>query len=87
MAEMYDTFNKIQADRLAGSYATEEEYNNAIAAAKDYYYKKLSEYSSQYSIALGIDSNIASEAWSKDFNDMIDTTGSWKEKVDTYLSG
>ena len=87
MAEMYDTFNKIQADRLAGSYATEEEYNNAITAAKDYYYKKLSEYSSQYSIALGIDSNIASEAWSKDFNDMIDTTGSWKGKVDNYLTG
>jgi hypothetical protein len=70
---------------MDGVYKTEEEYNNAIAAAKEYYYEKLERYSSQYTIAINADSAIAAESWSGDFQLMQTATSTWKSNVDTYL--
>jgi hypothetical protein len=41
MSEMTETLNQIQTDYLEGNYATEEEYHNAMAEAKAYYFEKL----------------------------------------------
>jgi hypothetical protein len=87
MQEMYDAFGTIQENYINGSYASEEEYNNAMAEAKEHYYAKIQNYSSLYQFALTSDSAIAQEAWSSDFSQMVTDTSSWKSSVDLYLSG
>jgi hypothetical protein len=54
-------------------------------AAKEFYYKKLEQYSSLYATAVTVDSNIVADAWSTDFANMIYDTENWKDKVNGYL--
>ena len=49
-----------------------------MAATKEYYYNKLKQYSSLYSIALTTDSAVVTDAWSSDFNNMIYKTDEWE---------
>jgi len=48
-----------------------------MAAAKDYYYQKLQDYSSLYSVAVSTDSRVVADAWSTDFSSMIYDTDTW----------
>jgi hypothetical protein len=86
MSEMYDTLKELQTQYLEGAFDNEEEYNNAVAEAKKYYYEKLEQYSSLYSVALTTDSRVVADAWSTDFNEMIYKTDEWKAKVDEYTA-
>jgi hypothetical protein len=38
---MYSTLTDLQSQYLSGAFESEEEYNNAVTAAKEYYYEKL----------------------------------------------
>jgi hypothetical protein len=38
---MYDTITNLQNQYLSGAFGSEEEYNKAVMAAKEYYYAKL----------------------------------------------
>jgi hypothetical protein len=38
---MYDTLTELQTQYLEGGFESEEEYNAAVLAAKEYYYEKL----------------------------------------------
>jgi hypothetical protein len=71
---------------LSGSYATEEEYQNAMMEAKQYYFDKLQSYSQLYGVAVSTDSNIVSEAWSTGFADMTTKTDTWSQAVNTYMA-
>lgn len=85
MNEMYDDITEIQKQKLEGIFETEEEYQNAMAATKEYYYNKLKQYSSLYSIALTTDSAVVTDAWSSDFNNMIYKTDEWEQAVNKYI--
>ena len=50
MQEMYDTLADIQQRHLDGEYETEAEYHAVMEEAKAYYYQKLQDYSSLYSV-------------------------------------
>jgi hypothetical protein len=81
---MYDTLTELQTQYLDGAFATDKEYQDAMTAAKKYYYEKLEQYSSLYTVALGTDARVVSDAWSTEFNDMIYNTENWKTKVTEY---
>ena len=85
LQEMYDKLAEIQQQRLDGYFQTEQEYEDAILAAKEFYYKKLEQYSSLYTTAVTVDSNIIADAWSTDFANMVYDTENWKDEVNHYL--
>ena len=85
MAEMYDTMTSIQEQYLDGAFESEEEYHRAMEEAKSYYYQKLQNYSSLYSVALTTDSRVVKDAWSTDFSDMIYSTDQWMRNVINYV--
>jgi hypothetical protein len=87
MQEMYDTLTDLQTQYLEGAFESEEEYQNAIADAKQYYYEKLENYSRLYSIALSTDSQVAADAWTTEFAAMTQETGKWMNSVNEYLIG
>jgi hypothetical protein len=82
---MYDTLTDLQEQYLEGAFESEEEYHAAMEAAKEYYYEKLKQYSELHAIALVTDSRVINDAWSSDFNDMIQNTEVWKDKVNEYV--
>ena len=83
--EMYDTLTDLQQQYLSGAFESEEEYHNAVTAAKEYYYAKLEEYSDLHSIAIAADTRVIEDAWSSEFNTMINSTEIWKKKVNEYV--
>lgn len=83
--EMYDTLTDLQQQYLSGAFESEEEYHNAVTAAKEYYYAKLEEYSDLHSIAIAADTRVIEDAWSSEFNTMIGSTETWKNEVDRYV--
>ena len=85
LSEMYDTLTDLQNQKLEGMFESEQEYQDAVAAAKEYYYQKLADYSSLYSVALTTDSNVVADAWSTDFSDMMYQTEDWKTAVNDYI--
>jgi hypothetical protein len=87
MAEMYDTLGSLQEQYLNGAFESEEEYNKAMEAAKQYYYQKLQDFSSMYSVALTTDSRVVADAWSTDFSGMIYDTDHWMSEVNRYVAG
>jgi hypothetical protein len=87
MAEMYDTLGSLQEQYLNGAFESEEEYNKAMEAAKQYYYQKLQDFSSMYSVALTTDSRVVADAWSTDFSGMIYDTDRWMNEVNKYVAG
>ena len=83
---MYDTLTDLQSQYLEGAFESEEEYHAAVEAAKQYYYEKLEQYSSLHAVALTTDTRVINDAWSADFNDMMDKTEVWKEAVNSYVT-
>jgi hypothetical protein len=81
---MYDTLTSIQEAWLNGEIATQEEYDRQMLAAQEYYYQKLEDYSSLYTVAVTTDTRVVKDAWSSGFSDMIYKTETWKEAVNTY---
>lgn len=84
LQEMYDTLTSIQEAWLNGEIATQEEYDRQMLAAQEYYYQKLEDYSSLYTVAVTTDTRVVKDAWSSGFSDMIYKTETWKEAVNTY---
>ena len=87
MAEMQDSLTQIQSDYLAGSFVSEEEYQNAVAESKAYYFEKLRGYADLYNTALSADSSIAAEAWSTNFSTMFQSTEELESAVSNYMTG
>ena len=85
LSEMYSTLTDLQSQYLSGAFESEEEYNNAVTAAKEYYYEKLEQYSSLHAVALTTDSRVIEDAWSTQFSTMVYSTESWKNSVNTYV--
>jgi vacuolar-type H+-ATPase subunit E/Vma4 len=84
--EMYSTLRDLQQQYLSGAFESEEEYNTAVAEAKQYFYEKLEQYSSLHSIALETDSRVIEDAWSSQFSTMVYSTEDWKRNVEDYVS-
>lgn len=87
LAEFYDTMTELQTQYLNGEFENEEEYQAAMESSRKYYYEKLQQYSSLYSIALTTDGRVVKDAWSTQFQDMTLNTGKWMESVDAYVEG
>lgn len=83
---MYDEFNTIQQNNLNGMYESEQEFQNAMTEAYEYYFAKLKEYEELYGIAIRTDSNVTAEAWSTDFQDMIYNTEVWADECEIYIT-
>jgi hypothetical protein len=81
---MYDTLTQLQQDYLNGAFETEEDYQNAVLAAKEYYYEKLENYSNLHAVALTTDSRVINDAWSSDFSDITENTAKWQDETDKY---
>jgi predicted RNase H-related nuclease YkuK (DUF458 family) len=58
---------ELQTQYLNGEFENEQEYQEAMEEAKEYYYKKLQEYSELYTIAIGTDARVVQDAWSTEF--------------------
>lgn len=87
LAEFYDTMTELQTQYLNGEFENEQEYQTAMESSRKYYYEKLQQYSSLYSIALTTDGRVVKDAWSTQFQDMTLNTGKWMESVDAYVEG
>ncbi|MBQ7820080.1 MAG: hypothetical protein IJ341_10335 [Bacteroidales bacterium] len=83
---MYDTLTEIDQNYRDGAYESELEYQNAIEEAKEYYYKKLTQYSNLYQVALTTDTRVAADAWTTEFASMTERTGDWMIAVDGYVA-
>lgn len=81
-----DTMQELNERRLNGEFETEEAYNQAVLAARDYFYKQLDDYSYLYSVAISEDTRVAADAWSTEFSSMVTDTKNWKTNVSTYIS-
>ena len=84
MSEMYNELTELQQKYLEGQFASEDEYQKAVEATKEYHYNKLKQFSSLYQTALTTDSRVIADAWSTDFNKMIYKTDEWKDSIDNY---
>jgi hypothetical protein len=85
LSEMYDTLTDLQSQYLEGAFESEEEYQNAVAEAKQYYYQLLEDYSDLYTIAISADAQVLEESWTREFKGMVDGTESWKDEVNIYV--
>ena len=85
--EMYDTLADLQQQKMDGMFASEEEYQQAVAEATQFYYEQLEQYADLHGIAIATDGRVINEAWSADFADMVQDTAVWKVAVDGYLDG
>ena len=83
--EMYDTLAEINQRYIEGEFADENEYQDAMTKAKEYYYDKLKEYADLHTISLGDDARIVNEAWSGSFTSLVQDTESWTSTVEKYL--
>jgi hypothetical protein len=70
---------------LNGEFESEQEYQNAVAEAKQYYYELLEQYSDLYTIAISADARALEDAWSSEFNSMVYNTKNWQTQVDIYI--
>jgi hypothetical protein len=77
---------ELQNQHLNGEFENEAEYQEAMASARQYYYEKLKEYSSLYSIALTTDGRVVEDAWSTQFQNMTFNTNQWMLEVDGYVT-
>ena len=88
MQEFYDTLTELQETFLNGGFASEEEYNNAVEAAKSYYYEKLAQYSELYAITVQDDQRIIAESWSGTFNTVMEQSSkNLNEAIDSFKGG
>lgn len=85
--EMYDTLADLQQQKMDGMFASEEEYQQAVAEATQFYYEKLEQYADLHGIAITTDGRVINEAWSADFADMVQDTAIWEVAVEGYLAG
>ena len=85
--EMYDTLADLQQQKMDGMFASEEEYQQAVAEATQFYYEQLEQYADLHGIAIVTDGRVINEAWSADFAGMVQDTAVWKVAVDGYLAG
>ena len=86
LAQMYDTLTQLQEQWLNGEFESEQEYQNAVLEAKQYYYDLLGQYSELYQISLTTHSEVARDAWGADFEQMTMNTDQWMLATDDYLS-
>ena len=86
LAEFYDTMTELQTRYLNGEFENEAEYQEAMETARKYYYEKLQQYSSLYSIALTTDARVVEDAWSTEFQNMTLNTNQWMKDVNGYVS-
>lgn len=68
MNEMYDTLADLAQQYRDGEFASEEEYQNAVKEATEYYYEKLDQYSYLHYQALQTDSAVATDYILSDSN-------------------
>lgn len=85
MSEMNDTITEINQRWLDGEFETEEEYQQAILAAEEYYYEQLKNFSNLYQVALSADGRVAADAWSTSFGSMTTQTETWMKNMRTYI--
>ena len=85
--EFYDTMTDLQTKFLNGEFENEQEYHHAMESAKEFYYQKLQDYSSLYSVALTTDARVVQDAWSTEFQSMTFNTQQWMTDVDVYVKG
>lgn len=85
LQEMYDTLSELQTQYLEGEITSQEEYERKVAAAQEYYYQLLKDYSSLYQVAITTDNRVVADAWSTSFSEMIDQTDEWQAAVGNYL--
>jgi hypothetical protein len=78
MSEMYDYFTELHERYLSGEFESEQEYQNAVMEAKQYYYERLEQYSDLYTIAVSADARALEDAWSNEFNSMVYNTKNWQ---------
>lgn len=85
LQEMYDTLSELQTQYLEGEITSQEEYERKVAAAQEYYYQLLKDYSSLYQVAITTDNRVVADAWSTSFSEMINQTDEWQAAVGNYL--
>ena len=83
--ELYNTLDEINRQYHEGAFESEQEYQNAILEAKEYYYALLEDYSDLYTIAISTDARALEDSWSREFNSMIYNTDNWKTQVEEYV--
>ena len=87
MSEMTSTLQEIQSNYLAGSYASEEEYQMAMTEARSYYTQQLQTYSDLYGVATKDNTDIINEAWSSSCDIMTTSVTDVAAAVDAYMQG
>ena len=83
--ELYNTLDEINRQYHEGAFESEQEYQNAMLEAKEYYYALLEDYSDLYTIAISTDARALEDSWSREFNSMIYNTDTWRTKVEEYV--
>lgn len=83
--ELYTTLDEINRQYHEGAFESEQEYQNAILEAKEYYYALLEDYSDLYTIAISTDARALEDSWSREFNSMIYNTDNWRSEVEEYI--
>ena len=83
--EFYSTMTELQHQYLAGEFENDTEYQEAMLSAREYYYEKLKQYSSLYTVAINTDTRVVADAWSTEYANMTMDTEQWMSDVDSYV--
>lgn len=85
LSEMYDTLTSLSEQYRNGEFESEQEYQNAVLAAQQYYYEQLENFADLYHVAVTTDSRAIEDAWARDFASMMDSTEEWKTAANDYV--
>ena len=84
--QLADQLVALEEARVAGQFASEEEYYAARDKLIAEYTDLFTAYSEQYTTALGVDTAIQQDAWIKAYDGMIDKSLDWKDKTTEYTN-
>ena len=82
--QLADQLIALEEARAAGQFATEAEYYAARDQLIAEYTDLFTAYSEQYTTALGVDTAIQEEAWINAYDNMINKSLDWKDKITEY---
>lgn len=85
LQEMYDTLGELQEQFLNGEFESEKQYNEAVMAAKQFYFAQLKAFQDDYTLSFTTHDQVRTDSWGTSYETMIDSTQEWEEAVNQNI--
>jgi len=82
---MYDTLGELQEQFLNGEFESEKQYNEAVMAAKNFYFAQLKAFQDDYTLSFTTHDEVRTDSWGTSYETMIDSTQEWEDAVNQNI--